>query len=322
VAPAPGPTAPPFAAQSFPAPSADPDPFPTPPARPRPLTAEEWAWLPPEPEATLTRDTAAAAADVHAEPQVKAETAKPVEIPPDPAPWQVRCQRCGWPNDPTWIECHHCDTRLTLPPARAGLVPASEADSPAGSPPARWEQLVRLLAVVVLLAVVAAVVVVATRGLRHPRAAGAAKPTPSTAATALAVVRPVTVAASSESGERVARNVIDRNLTTYWSQHVPGTDAQPFLRFSFATPVKLTELQIAAGASGDQFIARPRPQRIALVFADGSSLNFTLADKRGFQAITFPPRSVSQLRLVILSTYPGTDLPRTSISEIKFLAAP
>ncbi|HEX9343713.1 MAG TPA: discoidin domain-containing protein, partial [Actinomycetota bacterium] len=225
----------------------------------------------------------------------------------------------------TWIECHHCETRLTLPPAGPGRVTTGEAALQPGAPPAgreRRERVVRLLAVVVLLAVVAVVVMVATRGLRHPHAAVAAKPAPGTAVASLVVVRPLTATASSESGERVARNVIDRNLTTYWSRHVPGTDAQPFLQFTFATPVKLTELQIAAGASGDQFIARPRPQRIALLFADGSSLNFSLADKRGFQKISFPPRSVGKFRLVILSIYPGTDLPRTSISEVKFLAAP
>jgi hypothetical protein len=302
--------------RSFAAPAADPDPVTTPPPRPRPLTAEEWAWLPPEREAARTGD-AAATTDVNAEPQLEAET----ELPPVPAPWQVVCQQCGWPNDPTWIECHHCDARLTLPPAGPGPVTAGEA-APAGVPPARWERAVRLLAVVVLLAVVAVVVLLATRGLRHPRAAVATRPIPSTGAASLVVVRPVTVTASSESGERVARNVIDRNMATYWSRHLPGTDVQPFLQFTFATPVKLTQLQVAAGASGDQFIARPRPQRIALVFDDGSSLSFTLADKRGFQKLSFPPRSVSQLRLVVLSSYPGTDLPRTSISEVKFLASP
>jgi hypothetical protein len=174
----------------------------------------------------------------------------------------------------------------------------------------------------VLLALVAAVVVVTTRNLRHPRASSGGTTTPSTAPAALVVVQPSGVAASSVSGARLASNVIDGSLATWWSRRVPGTDVQPFLRFSFAQPVRLTELQIAAGAAGDQFTARPRPQRIALLFPDGSSLRFTLADKRGFQPVRFPPRSVTQLRVVILSTYPGTGLPRTSISEIRFLAVP
>ncbi len=89
---------------------------------------------------------------------------------------------------------------------------------------------------------------------------------------ALARVEPTSVAASSQSGARVADNVIDGKLGTFWSRLVPSEDAQPFLRFSFARPVDLGRVTIAAGASGAEFSKRPRPQEIELQFSDGTTL--------------------------------------------------
>src|SRR6266516_813147 len=294
------------------------------PPRPRPVTAEEWAWLPPEPETQPVMPVVSAVPvvmDTNAQAEPQAEPQIDAAVPPASAPWQVACHRCGWPNDPTWIDCHHCETRLTLPPVPSTALEAAATRRPEPLPAvAGRERAARVLAAVVLLAVVGVVVVLATGPLRHRGTTATTRPAPSTPATALVAVRPSSVAASTESGERGARNVIDRNLTTYWSRLVPSSDVQPSLQFSFAQPVNLAELQIAAGASGDQFIARPRPQRVELHFSDGSTMQFTLADQRDYQKVAFPARRVTQLRLVILSTYPGSDAPRPSISEIRFLA--
>jgi len=138
------------------------------------------------------------------------------------------------------------------------------------------------------------------------------------AAPSLVRVRPTGVVASTESGSRLAGNVVDGKLDTFWSRLAPSPDDQPFLRFSFDHPVDLGRVSIAAGASGSQFPKRPRPQDIELRFSDGSSLRATLADRRGFQAVTFSPRQVDLVRLVVLSTYPSSGAQRTSISEIRF----
>ena len=124
--------------------------------------------------------------------------------------------------------------------------------------------------------------------------------------------------ASSQSGSRVAGNVVDGKLDTFWSRLVPSNDDQPSLRFSFDSPVQIARLTIAAGASGTEFTKRPRPQEIELRFSDGTTLRTTLADKAGFQTVSFKARVVDRVRLVVLSTYPSSGPQRTSISEVRF----
>jgi hypothetical protein len=154
------------------------------------------------------------------------------------------------------------------------------------------------------------------RGRTPSEAGGPSATTPPT----LVQVQVASVAASTQSGSRVAGNAIDNKLGTYWSRLVPSDDDQPFLRFSFDRPVELGRLAIAAGASGTEFSKRPRPQEIELQFSDGTTLRTTLADKQGFQAVNFRPRDVDRVRLVVLSTYPSSGPQRTSISEVRFYA--
>jgi hypothetical protein len=137
---------------------------------------------------------------------------------------------------------------------------------------------------------------------------------------ALVRVEPASVAASTQSGSRVADNVVDGKLGTFWSRLVPSEDDQPFLRFSFDQPVELGRLEIAGGASGAEFAKRPRPQEIELQFSDGTTLRTTLADRTGFQTVSFKPREVDRVRLVVRSTYPSSGPQRTSISEVRFFA--
>jgi hypothetical protein len=138
------------------------------------------------------------------------------------------------------------------------------------------------------------------------------------AAPTLVRVRPSAVEASSQSGSRVASNVIDGKLGTFWSRLVPSEDDQPFLRFSFSQPVQLGRIQIAGGAAGAEFSKRPRPQEIEVQFSDGTTLRTTLADKTGFQTLNFRPREVDRVRLVVLSTYPSSGPQRTSVTEVRF----
>jgi hypothetical protein len=129
------------------------------------------------------------------------------------------------------------------------------------------------------------------------------------------------VVASTQSGSRLATNVLDGKTATFWSRLAPSNDDQPFLRFFFNRKVKLARVSIASGASGSEFSRRPRPRRIELRFSDSTVVWATLADRTGFQTVSFPPREANVLRLVILSTYPSAGPQRTSISEVRFLAA-
>jgi hypothetical protein len=182
----------------------------------------------------------------------------------------------------------------------------------------RQRALLRLVALVAVIVLVGGVLWFAsTRGGSSTGAGGTAA---ATRAPTLVQVRPAGVVASTQSGSRIAGNVVDGKLKTFWSRLVPSGDDQPFLRFSFNRPVELGRLAIAAGASGTEFGKRPRPQEVELRFSDGTTLRTTLADRPSFQTVNFKPRTVDGVRLVILSTYPSSGPQRTSISEIRFYA--
>ena len=183
----------------------------------------------------------------------------------------------------------------------------------------RHRALLRFVALtVVILLVGTGLWVASTRDKSPTTAIGGATTVP---AQALTQVKPTGVAASTQSGSRIATNVIDNSLGTFWSRLVPSQDNQPSLRFTFGQTIDLARLQIAAGASGSEFGKRPRPQEIELRFSDGSTLRTTLADQPAFQTVSFNPRKVNVVKLVILSTYPSSGPQRTSISEVRFFAA-
>jgi hypothetical protein len=175
------------------------------------------------------------------------------------------------------------------------------------------------------LGVLIAVIVLVGGGLwfattRDNRSPGNGAAGTTAAAPTLVRVRPSGVTASTQSGSRVAANVVDGKLGTFWSRLVPSDDNQPSLRFSFSQRVQLGRVQIASGAAGAEFAKRPRPQEIELQFSDGTTLRTTLADKTGFQTVNFRPRGVDRVRMVVLSTYPSSGPQRTSVAEVRFFA--
>jgi hypothetical protein len=183
----------------------------------------------------------------------------------------------------------------------------------------RHRALLRFVALVAVIVLVGAGLWVASMRDKSPTTAiGGATTVPPPAPVR---VKPTGVTASTQSGSRIATNVIDNSLGTFWSRLVPSQDNQPSLRFTFGQTIDLGRLQIAAGASGSEFGKRPRPQEIELRFSDGSTLRTTLADQPAFQTVSFNPRKVNVVKLVILSTYPSSGPQRTSISEIRFFAA-
>jgi hypothetical protein len=183
----------------------------------------------------------------------------------------------------------------------------------------RHRALLRFVALVVVIVLVGAGLWVASVRDKAPTTAiggPGTVPTPP-----LVRVKPTGVTASTQSGSRIATNVTDNSLGTFWSRLVPSQDNQPALRFTFGQTIDLARLQIAGGASGSEFSRRPRPQEIELRFSDGSTLRTTLADQPAFQTVNFSPRKVNVVKLVILSTYPSSGPQRTSISEVSFFAA-
>jgi len=186
----------------------------------------------------------------------------------------------------------------------------------------RKRALLRFGALVLVIALVGGGLWIASTRKHAEVAAGGGDAAPgTTASSALSSVRPARVQASTQSGSRLATNAIDGKTATYWSRAAPSEDEQPFLRFFFSKPVKLARISIASGASGAEFSRRPRPRQVELRFSDGTTMRTTLADRPGFQTVSFSPRSIDVLRLVILSAYPSAGPQRTSISEVRFFAA-
>src|SRR6266508_3674940 len=133
----------------------------------------------------------------------------------------------------------------------------------------------------------------------------------------------VKIEASSESGSRKAALLLDGSLGTFWSRD--PTDQFATLSFSFAEPVQLGRIAIAAGAAGAEFKLRHRPKALELTFSDGSTLTKTLTDQPQPQNIDFPPRSVARVTMKIAAVFQapstGSNYRRTSISEVRFFSA-
>jgi hypothetical protein len=250
--------------------------------------------------------------------------------PPALKPGQSACPNCGWPVEASWNFCHHCSTSLSLP--RVG---------PAGPSPdrtSRWYSAgerpfrgggggrgVRILAVLASVIALAGIGLAASRFLPGDKAkSAAATTTSSTEPPGVVALKGVKlIDTETESGSHVGALVIDGNLDTFWSRNANG-DSTPHLTFDFGRTVKLTRVEIASGAAGDEFAKRPRPKSLRVVFGDDFQLTFTLKDQREVQTIDFDPHATRRFRVVVQSTYPGSDPApngqRTSIRELRFFA--
>lgn len=246
--------------------------------------------------------------------------------PPALKPGQSACSNCGWPVEPSWNFCHHCSTSLSL--SRVPPGPDQEKTSAwhrAGERPFRpgggmgARVLVALAAVVVLVAAGLAVY----RFLPGDKAKSVAATTTSTTPEGLVALQGVKLTdTETQSGSHVGGLVIDGKLDTYWSRDANG-DSTPHLSFDFGKKVKLARVEIASGAAGDEFAKRPRPKSFRVVFGDDFQLTFTLKDQKEVQTINFEPHETRRFRVVVQSTYPGSDPApngqRTSIRELRFL---
>jgi len=140
---------------------------------------------------------------------------------------------------------------------------------------------------------------------------------------------------TSQSGGRRATNTIDGNPDTFWSAAFPAgipnhtgldIDRRPHIRYGFTTPVTLTRLEIRNGASGADFAQRPRANKIALRFEDGTTQEATLNDDgQAFQPVQLDkPKTVSWVQIEIVTNYPGTATDdnryRFSFAEVRFFS--
>jgi hypothetical protein len=252
---------------------------------------------------------------------------------PELKPGQSACPNCGWPVEAGWRFCHHCATSLSLPKVRVDATGGERTSRWSRRPPAGDRNFpddnrrrTRLAVWLVALVVVAGAGVYAAINVLPSSSRSSSDETTTTIQRVVLV--PVTgakmIEASTVSGEHVGQLVLDGNPETFWSRRAPSDDDTPHLIFQFATQIQLARLDITSGASGDQFAKRARPKQIRLLFSDGVNLRFTLKDQPATQPVDFEPRLTRRIRIVVESTYPGTDPPpngdRVSISEVSFFA--
>ena len=271
------------------------------------------------------------------EAQPPQEVQRPVDHGQAPAhgptvePGQTPCQNCGWGNDPGRHFCRHCGASLDVAAPKTQLV---ERVAPR---PADGDRTLRMvLAALGAVAVLGAAVLLGLSLFRGGAGSGndGGGGTGGTGGGGTGVTRAgggdlaavpadaVRAAASSQSGEHVAANLVDGALGTFWSRTVNDRIAK--VTFTFGQPQRLARISIAAGASGDQFGLRHRPKVVRLDFSDGASKSVTLADRPGYQNVDLEPRAVDQVRISILEVYEatggGATRRLTSISEVRFFA--
>jgi hypothetical protein len=257
--------------------------------------------------------------------QEQVDYGKAADHGPVVEPGQVACQNCGWGNDPGRHFCRHCGATLQRTPPRPQPAELTRVVPRQGGGDRALRLVLAALGAAVVLGAAALLALSLHRGAGGTSGGGKSGATGVTRAGGrLAAVPPdaVRVAASSQSGEHVATNLVDGDPGTFWSRRV--ADRIATLTFTFDRPRRLARISIAAGASGDEFPLRHRPKVIRLQFSDGAAKSVTLADEPGYQNVDLEPRTVDRVRIAILEVYEATSGPNrrlTAISEVRFFTA-
>ncbi len=124
--------------------------------------------------------------------------------------------------------------------------------------------------------------------------------------------------ATATSAARAAENAIDGLRNTSWAAE-GGDGVGQVLVLRLARPTDLDRLGITSGASegAEDFAANPRPERVRLLFSDGSSKDITLKDTADFQTFTIDAAGTTEVRMQIVSAYPGTGPGHLAIAEVE-----
>jgi hypothetical protein len=150
-------------------------------------------------------------------------------------------------------------------------------------------------------------------------------PAPPAAAAALDVVDVTASTVLDRDGDIVydPRVTIDGDPATAWNDGVRGDPTGESLEYTFASPVRVTQIDLINGydkivPEGDRFEqnARIREMRIQ---SDAGESTRELVDTREPQSVTVEFGSTCQITLVVESIYPGAEFEDVALSEITFL---
>lgn len=245
------------------------------------------------------------------------ETPETPAPPPPPAAQPVRrtaaptaagtvmCPSCGSANPQYNRHCEQCGARLQQEPLPIAAAPMART-SPGG-------RALGVLAAVVLIVALGALIFNIFRGGGDEIAGSTTtSSTTSTLPPVVTEIIPTQVEASSELDGFEARNLIDGNPDTSWNDSSNrGRDA--WLRFTFARPVALKEIEFQNLTDDDRFKRNYKIQGFNIIVDDLTiDIAGRLENTNEPQRVQIASSATVELTVQVLSTYiaePSGDAP-------------
>ena len=161
---------------------------------------------------------------------------------------------------------------------------------------------------------------------------GAPEPTPAPAPTSVLIDAADVVVDASSTLAPIGTftyepaNTLDGDRDTAWNHDSTGSGLPPegqFLRYTFATPIHLTRIDIVNGYAKSEtaFGENARVETIsARIGLSSPAVVFPLADTHQIQTLEHDFGLVTEVSLVIDSVYPGTKYRDVAITDVFFYA--
>lgn len=114
-------------------------------------------------------------------------------------------------------------------------------------------------------------------------------------------------------------NLMDGDLSTAWVESADGSGEGEAFTLKLNGTYKVSGFTIYAGyqKNEDIYAKNSRPEKMTVMFSDGTRQDVELADINGPQKITFGAAvNTSSMRFIIQSVYPGAKYQDTAVSEI------
>jgi len=217
---------------------------------------------------------------------------------PPPGVATIACPSCGASNPDYNRHCEQCGARLSQDP-----LPVAPAPTLRSSPGGRA---LGVLGAVVLFVALAALIFNVFKGGGDVTADASTSTTVTTApAAAVVEIFPTSVEASSYANGFDPENLIDGDPTTDWNDDsARGVDA--WLKFTFASPVRITEIELQNLLDDERFKRNYKIQGY-LITTDDLSIEISgrLSNTNDPQRIPIASVGTTELTIEIKSTYPA-----------------
>jgi hypothetical protein len=135
---------------------------------------------------------------------------------------------------------------------------------------------------------------------------------------------PDAASSSSNAPRHPAGLAVDSKSNTYWAPRQPGPAVGEYLRFTFAEPVDLRDVDISGGrsAKADEFLTMARPAKLLMRLRTESGevrvVDIALQDKAGPQRVGFKVDRVTAVRIEVVATKGVSAGRRVAIAEVEF----